>query len=447
MNLSLTLLEKINNLCDGNSRKIFLQFYEQKEFNIMFRQTATRPENLEIADFLYLNREEFKIDVNAKGKSNKNALDFAIEKSSKANVLFLLKLKETEVDNLMRDKINNKFGQDFRTTNIAPNYVSLGDKLIMMHSRVKQYTTDYSKNLSTLVDDLKTKSLNNLDQVKSINSEDEFIEIRLNLFFIMRTFVDNYLLELSKLSNEFEDFEDLFNLYLPYSYAQEKLLNGNEIAKSNMNSTMKNTCLHNRKCLEETAAGVRHNKMALISNFDEVMQLFILNLTLFEKQSTPSININPKDEDDSNPQINEPDMPEPSQENQHSPGLSSSNPTSKHHLNKPNSKANSGLDIPNAKLDRLKSICDELNQLKQKGQVKLSAFHSIIKNLSKEIDLQIKPTKKGFMVNQSTNHFSFHRSHEDKGVDKAAVHSLKSIVEENIKTIANSNLKGVVWKN
>lgn len=456
MNL-LILLEKINNLSDSNSRKIFLEFYELKDFNTMFRQTATRPENLAIADFLYLNKDEFRIDVNAKGKSQKNALDFAIEKNSIENVLFLLKLKETQVDDRMRDKINNKFGQNFRTLNIAPHYVPLGDKLISMNSRVEQYTLDYSKILPTLVEELKNKTFKNLEKVKSIGSADQCNGIRQSLLRDMKNFVDNYLIELAKLSNELDNFEDLFNQYLPYSYAQEKVLQGNEFAKSNLNSSMKNTCLHNRKYLGETAAAVHHNKMAILSNFNEVMQLFILNLVLFEQQSTALINSTlKKDDSDPDPQITKLEFFEPSQENQLSPDLSTSTSENLSNISasfdnfsqksakKIHSKAipqkEPSPQKPSTKLANLTNLCDELNQLKQKGQVKLSAFQSIIKSISKEIDLQIKTTKKGFMVSQSKNHFSFHRPHEDKGVDKAAVQSLKDLVEENMQAIAKTSI-------
>ncbi|MBA2711897.1 MAG: hypothetical protein H0U57_15070 [Tatlockia sp.] len=451
----LLLLEKINLLTDINSRKIFLNFYKQEDFNTMFRQTAVKPENLDIAGFLYTHKEEFKIDVNAKGKSNKTALDFAIERDAKENVLFLLKLEEIEVNDLTRDKIFDKFGNNFRTVNVSTNYVALGDKLISMNSRVKQSTLDYQKNLSSLVNDLKDKVMTNFELVKSQGSKEEFSSIRQSLLLDMKNFVDNFLLELSKL-NEFEDFEELFNQYLPYSYAQEKLLNGNEYAKSNLNSSMKNTCLHNRKYLQETALGVHHNKLALISNFDEVMQLFILNLVLFDQKITESTYIIVKDEDqgdDPNLNISKPEPSEPSEpssENHPSLNLEKSVDFSNftNHSKKSNRNKNSNnsfkepnLNKSNAKLENLKYLCDEINQLKQKGQVKLSAFQALIKDLSKEIDLQIKTTKKGFMVSQSTNHFSFHRPHEDKGIDKAALQSLKNIVEENIQGITNSSCK------
>ena len=460
----LCLLEKINLLADINSRKIFLKLYESNDFNIMFRQTSIKPESLGIADFLYLHRDEFKVDVNAKGPSKKGALDFAIEKNSKPNTLFLLKLKEIEVNDLVRERIKDKFGQDFRTVNIAPHYLSLGDKLIKMNSSVKKLTDDYSRKLSTLTEDLKIKILHVNKQIKSLNSVsgDERAQIHQTILNDMHRFVEQYLIELNKLSPEYDDFEETFNQYLPYSYAQEKILQGNEFAKNQLNSSMKNTCLHNRTGLEETAKAVRHNKMALINNFDEVMSLFVLVLVLFKESSFPSITLH--SEEDKDPEqstqvheINKPLVSQPSQEKHTSPKPSSqntlsntNNSSSKKTANQSNIKASSNAkskietvsDASDSKLDRLKELHEELTQLKQKGQVKLTTFQSILKKISNEMALQIKPTKKGFMVKSTNpNPFSFHTPHKDKGVDKATIESMKDLIEKEINTVNNSSLK------
>lgn len=445
------LLEKINHLSDNNSRKIILDIYELKDFNKMFRQTSIKSENLNIADFLYRHRDELKIDINAKGPSSKSALDFAIEKKTKENVLFLLKLKETIINDRQRDEINDVFGASFRTLNIAPFYVPFGNALAKLNTQVKMSTDDYSVNVSALIKNVTTKKMSILEQVKSINTLDDSEHINQTILINMHDFVKKFMLELNKLNSVYDDFEEAFEQYLPYSYAQEKILAGNEFAKNDLNSSMKNTCLHNRAVMEKTMLAVQHNKSALISNFVQVMSAFVDVLVLFDKTpSNPTSILSDKDKDPE--QSNTPVVSQSSQEKQPSLEICDQNTTQENRIASPFSnecykkinkqplntapKIEPVLVIADSRLERLKDLNKKLTQLKQKGQVKLSVFHTLLNEIGNEIALQIKPTKKGFMVSQSTNQFSFHRPHnKDKGVDKAALASLKAMVDEYISTI------------
>lgn len=88
MNPSMQLQKEISGLNDKTYSQLLLESFAKNNFNLLFRQVSVKSETLRIVELLYLHKDYFKVDVNAKGASNKCALEFAIEKTLEIQCYF-----------------------------------------------------------------------------------------------------------------------------------------------------------------------------------------------------------------------------------------------------------------------------------------------------------------------------------------------------------------------
>jgi hypothetical protein len=437
MTSSKTELEKKINSQNKKHITPLKEAFDRKDFNLLFRRACSEQDTLDLAKYLYSNKEEFNIDPNGHGPSGNRALDIAIDSTSKATVLFLLMQEEVDVSDTMREKIKKNAA--------VSNF--LANKLTKIHTEQCKKLMPMATRFSKGSQDAETKCIQLMLHVEKLTSIFESIELDIAIdeeleISTMLKLIDQINIENTNTMNFYNEFENTYSTHKPYFCAQQKLWEGPESANAHTEEMLSSYEELLVKCMEIlpphiSKVNAAQSKMKLIKSL-VLMTVHILASIKDEKSVIQAV---PETDQSNLVQNSFFQSPEKQQELQ-----KSNTPDQKPTMNKPTpakpikdsaqkervvsqSKPKS-TSSPDPIPETLRITSKKLRALKQKGEIKLQPVMKLLESLTKETNITMEKTTCGFILKSPSTITSFHRPHKkDKGVDKKAVTNVIALLD------------------
>lgn len=264
-----------------------LKALQKNDFNLLFRTACSNPTYYKIVVFLVINKTVFEIDLNARGlSSGKSGLDVACDydtdlTDNKKTLLYLLQLKEIQVNDHTKEKLLKKYGHKLRQTHLMPTYGDLLNKLKTISQEITVFFENYKKLLKRIDEELNLHIKSQLPAIIASPLSDHSFNTITSQAKKVIAFYQN---QLDIFKPKFTEFKTLLDQFTPCVNGINNLLFGYEITSTDSTPILYK-CQENMDFLSKEMETIEYNYHYLEEQCKTVI-LYLLNALEMQAQTS-----------------------------------------------------------------------------------------------------------------------------------------------------------------